>query len=102
METETKVDSLDDLDSLSLEDDDMNLDNLSLGDEKVEIKLTKLESKFLNANKATPNIINPIIKYCKDKVKPSGNYVTDIKALFVYLKTNDILVPENLLDSIPF
>lgn len=89
------------LDSLSLDGDELSLDDL---DTTTKVKMITIPKDFIAKNLKNRQLLSQIIEYFNDKniVKSVNDLSKDVNAINKHLKTNDVEVPESLLEeSIP-
>ncbi len=102
------------LDNLSLDgDDDLSLDNLSLEGEELslddidtqpKVKMVVMPKDFIAKNLKNRTLLSQIVEYFNDNniVKSENDLSKDVNAINKHIKTNDVEVPESLLEeSIP-
>jgi len=99
------------LDNLSLDgDDDLSLDNLSLEGEELslddidtqpKVKMVVMPKDFIAKNLKNRTLLSQIVEYFNDNniVKSENDLSKDVNAINKHIKTNDVEVPESLLEE---
>lgn len=98
------------LDNLSLDGDDLSLDIESLSldaddelslDDVVTVKMVKMPKDFIAKNIKNRQLLSQVIEYFKENgiLVITGDMKQDVNAINNHLKTNEVEVPESLLEE---
>lgn len=93
-----------DNESLSLDDLSLDGDELSLDDVAPKVKMVVMPKDFIAKNLKNRTLLSQIVEYFNDNniVKSENDLSKDVNAINKHIKTNDVEVPESLLEeSIP-